>query len=64
MDQPEVQKKVEAFLKELGIPGFIVFGYKKEDDKYQIVSSYNEMPKNAAIKGMSTVLHELIKHSL
>lgn len=64
MDQPEVQRRVEAFLKDLGIPGFIVFGYQKGGDQYEIVSSYNEMPKNAAIKGMSTVLHELIKHAL
>lgn len=64
MEQSDVQKKVEAFLKDLGIPGFIVFGYMKDNDKYEIVSSYNEMPTNAAIKGLSTVLSELANRTL
>jgi len=56
-----IQKKVEEFLKNLGVPGFIVFGYKKSDETFQIVSSYNHMPKIAAIKGLSKVLHEFIE---
>lgn len=64
MDQSEVQQRVEAFLKDLGVPGFIVFGYKKKDDTFEIVSSYNEMPKNAAIKGLSRVLNDFIDRAL
>lgn len=56
-----IQKKVEDFLKNLGVPGFIVFGYKKSDETFQIVSSYNHMPKIAAIKGISKILHEFIE---
>lgn len=58
MDHLEIQQKVENFLNELGVPGFIVFGYKKTDQEFEIVSSFNEMPTNAAIKGMSKVLHD------
>ena len=60
MSDEDIQKKVEAFLTTLGVPGFIIFGYKKEDDKFQIVSSYSQMPKIAAIKGLSKVLNEFI----
>ncbi len=56
-----IQKKVEEFLRTLGIPGFIIFSYKKDDNRFQIVSSYNQMPKVAAIKGLSKVLHEFIE---
>jgi hypothetical protein len=59
-----IQKKVEEFLKALGIPGFIVFGYKKDDQNFQIVSSYNKMPKIAAVKGLSKVLHEFVEREL
>lgn len=59
-----IQKKVEAFLQTLEVPGFIVFGYKKDDQNFQIVSSYNKMPKIAAVKGLSKVLHEFVEREL
>ena len=61
MSDSDIQAKVEEFLTTLGVPGFIVFGYKKENNKFQIVSSYNKMPKIAAIKGLSKVLNEFIE---
>ena len=61
MDQAKIQKQVEAFLKSLGMPGFIIFGYRTDDNEFAIVSSYNEMPTNAAIKGLSRVLNEFIE---
>ncbi|HLD63573.1 MAG TPA: hypothetical protein VI913_01620 [Candidatus Peribacteraceae bacterium] len=64
MDQANIQKQVEEFLKSLGVPGFIVFGYKTEKDQFSIVSSYNEMPTNAAIKGLSRVLAEFTERAL
>lgn len=64
MDQPEIQQKVEAFLKELGIPSFIVFGWKKSDKEFGIVSSHHEVPPNAAIKGMSWALNDFIQKTL
>lgn len=64
MDQDEVQQKVEAFLKELDVPSFIVFGWKKTDTEFGVVSSHHEMPPNAAIKGMSWALNDFIGKSL
>lgn len=64
MDQKEIQQRVEAFLKELGVPAFIVFGWKKTDKEYGIVSSHHEIPANAAIKGMSWALNDFIGKSL
>jgi len=71
MDQKEIQQKVEAFLKELGVPSFIVFGWQKsqpqkEDKKAQfgIVWSHHKMPPQAAIKGMSWALNDFIARSL
>ena len=64
MDQSELQTRVEQFLQELGMPGFIVFGYMQEEGKCEIVSSYNEMPINVAIKGLSDVVNQLISRTL
>ena len=64
MDQEEVQKKVEAFLKELDVPSFVVFGWKKTESEFGVVSSHHEIPPNAAIKGMSWALNDFINKSL
>lgn len=64
MDQSDIQQKVEAFLKELGVPGFIVFGFMKEETQFEIISSYNQMPTNAAVKGLAKVLHEFTDRAL
>ncbi|MBT4119943.1 MAG: hypothetical protein HOG89_00615 [Candidatus Peribacter sp.] len=64
MDQEEVQKKVEAFLQELNVPSFVVFGWKKTESEFGVVSSHHEIPPNAAIKGMSWALNDFINKSL
>ena len=64
MDQEEVQQKIEAFLAELDVPSFIVFGWKKTDKEFGVVSSHHNMPPNAAIKGMSWALNDFIGKSL
>jgi len=64
MNQEEVQKKIEAFLAELDVPSFIVFGWKKTDKEFGVVSSHHNMPPNAAIKGMSWALNDFIGKSL
>jgi hypothetical protein len=69
MDNAEIQKKCEAFLKSLGVPGFLVFGWKKspsansEQAEFGVVSSYHQMPKDAAIKGMTWALHDFVNKS-
>ena len=64
MDQANIQQQVEQFLKSLDVPGFIIFGYKTKENQFSIVSSYNEMPTNAAIKGLSRVLAEFTERAL
>jgi len=64
MDQKEIEKKMEAFLKDLGVPSFIVFGWKKNEKEFGIVSSQHKMPPNVAIKGMSWALNDFIHKSL
>jgi hypothetical protein len=64
MDQAEIQKKIEALLQELDAPSFIVFGWKKTDSEFGVVSSHHEIPPNAAIKGMSWALNDFISKSL
>ena len=70
MDNADIQRKCEAFLQELGVPGFIVFGWQKEtvdpagQAQFGIVSSFHEMPVNAAIKGLSWALHDFANRQL
>lgn len=64
MDQPEVQKKIEAFLASLGAPGFIVFGWKKSEQEFGFVSSAHEMPPAAAIKGLTWALNDFVQKTL
>ena len=64
MDNTAIQKRCEEFLKELGVPGFIVFGWQKPDTpegakaQFGVVSSFHEMPVNAALKGLSWAIHD------
>lgn len=71
MDEKEIQQKVEAFLQSLGIPSFIVFGWKKGADpnvkgkeQFGLISSFHKMPTNAAVKGMSWALNDFVSRTL
>lgn len=64
MDQPELQKRIEAFLKDLGIPSFIVFGFKKDEKEFGFISSYRQVPPNVAIKGLTWALHDFAQKNL
>lgn len=71
MDQEEIQKKVEGFLQELGVPSFIVFGWKKSDPstssgqaEFGVVSSHHNIPSNAAIKAMTWALNDFVSKTL
>lgn len=70
MDQSEIQKRIEDFLAELGVPSFIVFGWKKDPStssgqaEFGVVSSYHDIPPNAAIKGMSWALSDFVGKTL
>lgn len=64
MDHAEIQQKCEALLRELNVPSFVVFGWRKNDTEFGVVSSYHDMPANAAVKGMSWALHDYINRTL
>ncbi len=70
MDNTEIQQKCEAFLRSLGRPGFIVFGWQKEpvdetdQSQFGVVSSFHEVPVNAAVKGMTWALSDFVNKSL
>lgn len=64
MDNTEIQKKCALFLKELGIPGFIVFGWQKEDKQFGFVYSHRQMPSEVAVKGMTWALHDFVTKKL
>ncbi|MBI5155948.1 hypothetical protein HZA45_01595 [Candidatus Peregrinibacteria bacterium] len=63
-DNTEIQAKCEQFLHELGVPGFIVFGWQNADAEFGVVSSFHEMPVNAAVKGVTWVLNDFVNKSL
>lgn len=64
MEHSEIQAKCEQFLKELNVSSFIVFGWKKNEEEFGVVSSFHEMPSHAAIKAMSWALNDYITRSL
>ncbi len=70
MDNDAIQAKCEAFLKGLGMPGFIVFGWQKDQTspeatvEFGIVSSFHDMPVPAAVKGMTWALNDFVIKSL
>jgi hypothetical protein len=64
INNDDIQAKCEVFLKELGVPGFIIFGWQKDDAEFGVVSSFHEMPVNAAVKGMTWALHDFANKSL
>lgn len=71
MKQSDLQKRVEQFLNEIGVPGFIVFGYMEQEPNIEaakqqlhIVSSFKDMPTNAAIKGLTRVVSDFANKAL
>ena len=64
MNRDAVQKKVEMFLKELGVPGFITFCWKEDEQKFGLVHAQNQMPTNLLIKAMSGLLNQIINQTL
>lgn len=69
IDNNAIQAKCEQFLKELGVPGFIVFGWQKDPEgegqtEFGVVSSFHQMPIPAAVKGMTWALSDFVAKSL
>ncbi|MCK5020401.1 MAG: hypothetical protein KAS32_25420 [Candidatus Peribacteraceae bacterium] len=70
MQEDEVRNKCEEFVKSLGMPCFIVFGWEKSEDsgekqkQYGMVSSYHKMPVPAVVKGMTWALTDIVNKSM
>lgn len=64
MDIQDVQKKCEAFLAELGVPGFILFGWNKGDGTFGVVHSYRDAPPPAVVKGITWALNDFTQKTL
>lgn len=64
MDNQQIQKRCAALLEELGVPGFIVFGWKKENDEFGVVYSFRKSPPNAVVKGLSWALNDITQKKL
>jgi hypothetical protein len=60
MDTSPIQKQCEAFLKSIGMPGFIVIGLQTDPENTQVVYSLNEMPLKGAVKAMTHTLNDLV----
>lgn len=77
MTEDEVRQKCEEFVKSLGMPCFIVFGWEKKNEaeaaeeapkantkQYGMVSSYHEMPVPAVVKGMTWALSDIVNKGM
>ena len=64
MEQEEIQSRINAFLKDLGIPSFIVFGWKKDEKDFGIIWSQHQVPPKVAIKGLSWALNDVISKQI
>ena len=60
MNTAEIQKQCEAFLKSIGMPGFIVIGFQTEPENTQMVYSLKDMPLKGVVKGLTHTLNDLI----
>lgn len=59
-----MEKKCQQFLKGLGVPGFIVFGWEKTPGEFGVVSSYHDVPPPVVVKGIAWALHHVVDKAL
>ncbi len=56
-DRDVVGDQCQKFLSSLGGPGFIIFGWKKEDGSVDVVQSLQSMSPTEYFKGVSWAMH-------
>jgi hypothetical protein len=61
MDNIEVQKRISALLQEFGEPGFIVFGWKKDDGQFGVAYATHKAPPPVVVKGMLWAVQDYAK---
>jgi hypothetical protein len=65
MDNESIQKQCNELLKNLGVPGFIVFGFKKpENNQFGVVYSTKDTPPPVVVKCMSWALNDFSNKKL
>ena len=63
-DNKEIQRRCEAFLKEIDVPGFILFGRQEKEGKCTVTYSVHKIPIKTALLALLTALTDLIKRTL
>ncbi len=63
-DNAEIQRRCEAFLKEIDVPGFVLFGRQEEDGSCTVTYSVHRIGIKNALLGMLTAVTDLIKRTL
>ena len=61
MDMKKIQEQCNQFLKQIGVPGFIVFGITDGKDKVDVAYSIHQMPTKLLIKSMTSTLNDFIQ---
>jgi hypothetical protein len=65
MNEDVVRQKCEQFARSLGVPCFIVFGWKKDEattgEQYGFVYSRHKMPPKVALQGMLWAVGDIVK---
>lgn len=64
MNNAEVEKKCQEFLENLGVPGFIVFGWQKSDEQYGFVYANKDAPPPVTLKGLLWAAHDFAQKKL
>jgi hypothetical protein len=61
-DRDVVEAQCAKFLESLGGPGFIIFGWKKEDGTVDVVQSIQDMSPVEYFGGVSWAMHSASHH--
>lgn len=60
MRDDDVRKRCEKLLKDLPVPGFIVFGWEKPGKEYDVVYSAKNVPVKVMLRVIVSLLHDIV----
>ena len=63
-DQQSFERRLKALLDEYGVPGFIIFGWKKQDGSYRVTYSTRRTPKTVFMKCLAWVMNDYASKKL
>lgn len=61
MDDAQIQQKCEEFLKQIDVPGFILFGRQQPDGETVVTYSIHKITLKSALLGMLSTVTDLTK---